>query len=285
MACRHRIFALVHRPAGSVVALRGRGRPIAGFERRRPGQGLYQSGRIFHHQRLRRGLSGDRGLAGTAVPARRAADVAGAAVPDQPCLCGQQPHGARGHSCAARLAGDPPIPLDGAFLAFAAATFAIGRVVWTSSPYLRERGRERRGRSARLRHARAPSPPPACGSNSTASRSISLPPRRCSAMAPGRSRPLFQRAIAGQSGMAGDVRRQSASADARPSRSSSDCSARRCCGRCGSPICCCSAAAALVAWFGLVVVVQNIIGSLFNSHLFDFTQGWAYVFGVGVAAG
>ena len=39
------------------------------------------------------------------------------------------------------------------------------------------------------------------------------------------------------------------------------------------------------AWVGLVVVVQNIVGSLFNSHLFDFTQGWAYVIGVGVAGG
>jgi O-antigen ligase len=39
------------------------------------------------------------------------------------------------------------------------------------------------------------------------------------------------------------------------------------------------------AWFGLVIVVQNIMGSLFNSHLFDFTQGWIYVFGVGVAGG
>jgi hypothetical protein len=39
------------------------------------------------------------------------------------------------------------------------------------------------------------------------------------------------------------------------------------------------------AWVGLVVVVQNIVGSLFNSHLFDFTQGWAYVVGVGVAGG
>jgi O-antigen ligase len=39
------------------------------------------------------------------------------------------------------------------------------------------------------------------------------------------------------------------------------------------------------AWVGLVVVVQNIMGSLFNSHLFDFTQGWAYVVGVGVAGG
>jgi hypothetical protein len=24
---------------------------------------------------------------------------------------------------------------------------------------------------------------------------------------------------------------------------------------------------------------------MFNSHLFDFTQGWTYVFGVGVAGG
>jgi O-antigen ligase len=40
-----------------------------------------------------------------------------------------------------------------------------------------------------------------------------------------------------------------------------------------------------VAWAGLVIVSQNIIGSLFNSHLFDFTHGWGYVVGVGVAAG
>jgi O-antigen ligase len=38
-------------------------------------------------------------------------------------------------------------------------------------------------------------------------------------------------------------------------------------------------------WIGLVVVVQNIVSSLFNSHLFDFTQGWTYVFGVGVLGG
>lgn len=40
-----------------------------------------------------------------------------------------------------------------------------------------------------------------------------------------------------------------------------------------------------VAWIGTVLVVQNIIGSLFNSHLFDFTEGWIYVFLVGVAGG
>lgn len=41
----------------------------------------------------------------------------------------------------------------------------------------------------------------------------------------------------------------------------------------------------LVEWIGIVVVVQNIVGSLFNSHLFDFLQGWVYVVGVGVAGG
>jgi hypothetical protein len=39
------------------------------------------------------------------------------------------------------------------------------------------------------------------------------------------------------------------------------------------------------AWFGLVVVIQNIVGSLFNSHIFDFTHGWIYVTLVGVAGG
>ncbi len=39
------------------------------------------------------------------------------------------------------------------------------------------------------------------------------------------------------------------------------------------------------AWIGLLVVTQNIIGSIFNSHLFDFLQGWTYVIGVGVAGG
>jgi O-antigen ligase len=41
----------------------------------------------------------------------------------------------------------------------------------------------------------------------------------------------------------------------------------------------------LMAWFGLVVVGSNVVSSLFNSHLFDFTQGWIYVFGLGVLGG
>jgi hypothetical protein len=41
----------------------------------------------------------------------------------------------------------------------------------------------------------------------------------------------------------------------------------------------------LASWVGLVVVVQNMVGSLFNSHLFDFGQGWVYVLGVGIAGG
>jgi O-antigen ligase len=43
--------------------------------------------------------------------------------------------------------------------------------------------------------------------------------------------------------------------------------------------------ASFPAWVGLVVVVQNILSSLFNSHLFDFHEGWMYVLGVGVAGG
>jgi O-antigen ligase len=41
----------------------------------------------------------------------------------------------------------------------------------------------------------------------------------------------------------------------------------------------------VVPWIGLLVVVQNIFTSLFNSHLFDFHEGWMYVLGVGVAGG
>jgi O-antigen ligase len=41
----------------------------------------------------------------------------------------------------------------------------------------------------------------------------------------------------------------------------------------------------IVAWIGLVAVTQNILSSLFNSHLSDFYQGWLYVLAVGVAAG
>jgi O-antigen ligase len=40
-----------------------------------------------------------------------------------------------------------------------------------------------------------------------------------------------------------------------------------------------------VSWIGLVVVSQNFVSSLFNSHLFDFTQALIYVFGVGIAGG
>jgi O-antigen ligase len=41
----------------------------------------------------------------------------------------------------------------------------------------------------------------------------------------------------------------------------------------------------LAAWIGLIVVFQNVISSMFNSHLFDFDEGWIYVLGVGVAGG
>jgi O-antigen ligase len=41
----------------------------------------------------------------------------------------------------------------------------------------------------------------------------------------------------------------------------------------------------LANWIGLLVVVQNVVTSLFNSHLFDFQEGWIYALGVGVAGG
>jgi O-antigen ligase len=43
--------------------------------------------------------------------------------------------------------------------------------------------------------------------------------------------------------------------------------------------------AGLAAWAGMVVVIENIVSSIANSHLFDYSQGWLYVFGVGVAGG
>jgi O-antigen ligase len=41
----------------------------------------------------------------------------------------------------------------------------------------------------------------------------------------------------------------------------------------------------LVSWIGPVVVVENVVSSLAHSHLFDFANGWLYVFGVGVLGG
>ncbi|MBR1027141.1 O-antigen ligase [Bradyrhizobium liaoningense] len=41
----------------------------------------------------------------------------------------------------------------------------------------------------------------------------------------------------------------------------------------------------LACWIGMLVVVQDMLSSLLNTHLFDFTSGWIYVLGVGVAGG
>ncbi len=43
--------------------------------------------------------------------------------------------------------------------------------------------------------------------------------------------------------------------------------------------------AGLMASIGTIIVVQNFMSSLVNSHLFDFGQGWLYVFGVGIVGG
>jgi O-antigen ligase len=41
----------------------------------------------------------------------------------------------------------------------------------------------------------------------------------------------------------------------------------------------------LASWIGFLVVIQNVLTSVLNSHLFDFTEGWIYVLGVGIAGG
>jgi len=41
----------------------------------------------------------------------------------------------------------------------------------------------------------------------------------------------------------------------------------------------------VAGWLGTVVVVENMVSSLFHTHLFDFNNGWLYVFGVGVLGG
>ena len=40
-----------------------------------------------------------------------------------------------------------------------------------------------------------------------------------------------------------------------------------------------------MSWIGIVIVADNFLSSLVNSHLFDFGQGWLYVFIVGAAGG
>lgn len=38
-------------------------------------------------------------------------------------------------------------------------------------------------------------------------------------------------------------------------------------------------------WVGIIIVTDNVVSSLVNSHLFDFTQAWFYVFGIGAVGG
>jgi O-antigen ligase len=40
-----------------------------------------------------------------------------------------------------------------------------------------------------------------------------------------------------------------------------------------------------IAWLGFVTVIENVISSVAHSHLFDFNNGWLYVFAVGVLGG
>jgi hypothetical protein len=44
-------------------------------------------------------------------------------------------------------------------------------------------------------------------------------------------------------------------------------------------------AVGLTAWIGTIIVVESVVSSLVNSNLFNFSEGWLYVFGVGVMGG
>jgi len=41
----------------------------------------------------------------------------------------------------------------------------------------------------------------------------------------------------------------------------------------------------MAARLGLGVVVWDVVSAMFLSHVFDFSTGWIYVFGVGVLGG
>lgn len=41
----------------------------------------------------------------------------------------------------------------------------------------------------------------------------------------------------------------------------------------------------LIAWIGMLATLQNMLSSIFNSHLMDFYEGWLYVLAVGIAGG
>ena len=124
-----------------------------------------------------------------------------------------------------------------------------------------------------------------CGSNSGRNRCGSLPRRRCSATAPDRRAGLFEQAAVGQTGAA------SAEVIGNPHNQTLNVAIQW--GALGIVVLYAMwllhlllfRGDGLVAWIGLLVVVQNIFTSLFNSHIFDFHEGWMYVLGVGVAGG
>ena len=41
----------------------------------------------------------------------------------------------------------------------------------------------------------------------------------------------------------------------------------------------------ITVWLGTVIVVDNVVCSTVHSQLFDFNNGWLYVFGVGALGG
>ncbi len=164
-----------------------------------------------------------------------------------------------------------------------ASLIVIASAAWMASPYLRQRVADT---VSDIRAYRSTSPITSTGYRiEFLQKSLTFV-----AAAPiaghgtGSIRPLFERAAAGQTGIA-------AVTTMNPHNQILAVAIQL--GLIGTAILCAMWAAHVrmftapgpIAWFGLVIVVQNIAGSLFNTHLFDFTEGWIYVCFVGLLGG
>ena len=164
-------------------------------------------------------------------------------------------------------------------------TAVLGALAWTASPHLQQTTSTFLRDYQALQGAEHPDLDRTDGWSSGRNRCFFLPKLRSSVMEPDRYAGCSTRRPSIRSEQPREIDRKSAQSDPEcrdPVGHARDrgtvCDVAAC-------ICCCFAATSLASWIGLLVVVQNFATSLFNSHLFDFNEGWMYVLGVGVAGG
>jgi O-antigen ligase len=164
-----------------------------------------------------------------------------------------------------------------------AAAIVLGGIAWMSSPYLRERTQAVEGEMQKYERNERTSTSERLEFWKKSAQFIRQTP--VIGHGTGSIQPLFEKAAAGQTGVAGV-------AAANPHNQTLAVGIQL--GVLGIAVLWAMWVAHfllfrgnnnLAVWIGLVIVVQNITGSLFNSHLFDFLQGWIYVVGVGVSGG